>query len=128
MFLKTLRSSFFGCILFVSAYLHAQEKDNGTSIILPGENPIEDTFKTLATESEWLPATSVYVELGGKGWLSLNVDFRRKETYAISIAAAVLEEGVGPNVMDYYFGGKRHRLEAGGGSVELSTIMEISIV
>ena len=115
MFLKVLKSSFFGFILFLSAQLQAQEKDNGTQAILQSENSIEDTVKTLTTESEWLPATSVYVELGGKGWLSLNVDFRRKEWYAISIGAALFEEGVGPNVMGYYFGGKRHRLEAGGG-------------
>ena len=115
MFLKILKSSIFGFILFLSAQLQAQEKDNGTPATFLSGNPIEDTIKTLTTEHEWLPATSLYVELGGKGWLSLNVDFRRKETYAISIAAAILEEGVGPNVMGYYFGGKRHRLEVGGG-------------
>jgi hypothetical protein len=115
MLLKILKSSFLGFILFLSAQLQSQEKDNGTPSTLQSENPIEDTVKALTTESEWLPATSVYVELGGKGWLSLNVDFRRKETYAISIAAAILEEGISPNVMGYYFGGKRHRLEAGGG-------------
>lgn len=115
MFLKVLKSSFFGFILFQSAQLQAQEKDYGSPAILQSGNPIEDTIKTFTTEYEWFPATSVYVELGGKGWLSLNVDFRRKETYAISIAVAILEEGVSPNVMGYYFGGKRHRLEAGGG-------------
>lgn len=61
------------------------------------------------------PCISAFIELGGKGWLSLNVDFRIKETYAISIGVAGIEEGVSPNVMGYYFGGKRHRLEAGGG-------------
>ena len=116
MFLKVLKSSLFGFILFLSAQLQAQVKDNRTPSTLQSANPIEDTVKALTSESEWLPATSVYVELGGKGWLSLNVDFRRKETYAISIAAAILEEGVGPNVMYYYFGGKRHRLELGGGA------------
>jgi len=45
----------------------------------------------------------------------LNIDFRIKETYAIGIGAAGIEEGVSPNVMGYYFGGKRHRLEVGGG-------------
>ncbi len=115
MILKILKSSFLGFILFLSAQLQAQEKDNGTPATFLSGNQIEDTVKTLTSESLWLPATSLYVELGGKGWLSLNVDFRRMETYAISIAAAILEEGVGPNVMGYYFGGKRHRLEAGGG-------------
>jgi hypothetical protein len=32
--------------------------------------------------SEWLPTTAVYLELGGKVLYSLNVDFRRKETFA----------------------------------------------
>ena len=115
MFSKILKSSLFGFVLFLSAQTQAQENDKGTPAALATENAIIDTVNSFTPESEWLPATSVYVELGGKGWLSLNVDFRRKETYAISIAASVLEEGVGPNVMGYYFGGKRHRLEAGGG-------------
>jgi hypothetical protein len=115
MFFKILKSSILAFIILLSAQLLAQEKDIGSPAILQSGYPNEDTVKTSTSESEWLPAASVFVELAGKGWLSLNVDFRRKETYAISIAAAILEEGIGPNVMGYYFGGKRHRLEAGGG-------------
>ena len=116
MFSKILKSSLFGFVLFLSAQLQAQEKDNGTPAALSTENAIIDTVNSFTPESEWLPVTSVYVEFAGKGWLSLNVDFRRKEWYAISIGAALFEEGVGPNVMGYYFGGKRHRLELGGGA------------
>ena len=115
MFFKILKSSILAFIILLSTQLQAQEKDNGTPATFQSGNPIEDTVKTLTSEYEWLPATSLYVELGGKGWLSLNVDFRIKETYAISIGVAGIEEGVSPNVMGYYFGGKKHRLEAGGG-------------
>jgi len=74
-----------------------------------------DTSLQNPSDNVWEPCISPFIELGGKGWLSLNVDFRIKETYAISIGVAGIEEGVSPNVMGYYFGGKKHRLEAGGG-------------
>lgn len=61
------------------------------------------------------PAISPFIELGGKGWMSMNVDFRLKETFAFSLGIAGIEEGWAPNIMGYYFGGKRSRLEIGGG-------------
>lgn len=64
-------------------------------------------------DSVWRLSISPFVELGGKGFLSLNIDFRIKETYAFS--AGFLAEGFAPNVMGYYFIGKRHRFETGGG-------------
>jgi len=78
------------------------ETKNNTSL----QNPSDNT---------WKPCVSPFIELGGKGWFSMNVDFRKKETCAISIGIAGIEEGYAPNVMGYYFGGKRHRLELGGG-------------
>ena len=56
---------------------------------------------------------SPFVELGGKGFLSVNCDFRLKESHAFSVG--FLFEGLAPNVMYYYLGGKRHRFEIGGG-------------
>ena len=76
--------------------------ENDTSL----QNPSDDV---------WKPCISPFIEIGGKGWLSLNVDFRLKETFALSIGAAGIEEGISPNIMAYYLGGKRHRLEMGGG-------------
>jgi len=58
---------------------------------------------------------SPFVEFLGKGFLSLNLDYRINDTYAISIGVAGIEEGTSPNVMGYYFTGKSHRLEIGGG-------------
>jgi hypothetical protein len=80
-----------------------------------GTDTINDTSLQNPPDSVWELCIAPFIELFGKGWLSLNVDFRIKETYSISIGAAAIEEGVSPNVMAYYFGGKRHRLEAGGG-------------
>jgi hypothetical protein len=76
---------------------------------------INNTSLQNPSDHVWKPCISPFIELGGKGWFSLNVDFRIKETYAISIGAAGIEEGVSPNVMGYYLGGRRHRLEMGGG-------------
>lgn len=62
----------------------------------------------------WQPCTSIFIELMGKGFLSGNVDFRKKESQAMSVGFQPLE-GLLPNVMYYYLGGKRHRVEIGGG-------------
>ena len=80
-----------------------------------GTDTKNDTSLQDPSDYVWELCISPFIELLGKGWLSLNVDFRIKETFAISIGAAGIEEGISPNVMGYYFGGKRHRLEAGGG-------------
>jgi hypothetical protein len=126
MLLKILKRSFSGLILFLSVQMQAQEKDNGTPLTLSEENARKDTVTTLAKESEWLPTTSIYIELGGRVLYSLNVDFRKRENFALCIGASYFKEGDGdsneysqsmffPSVMGYYLGGKRHRLELGGG-------------
>lgn len=94
---------FFVVVLFHSVLLFARERVSDT-VSLP--NP---------SDSVWEPCISPFIEFGGKGWLSLNIDFRIKETYAVSAGIAGIEEGIAPNVMGYFFGGKRHRLETGGG-------------
>jgi len=86
---KSFLSGLFGIFLL---QLQAQENENFSS-----------------------PAISPFIELGGKGWMSMNVDFRLKETFAFSLGVAGIEEGWAPNIMGYYFGGKRSRLEIGGG-------------
>lgn len=102
---------FFGIILALSFQLQAQEKGIG----IP-----------MTTEAEWLPATSLYIELGGRVLYSLNIDFRRRENFALGIGASFIKEDADnsemdsqsmffPSVMGYYLGGKRHRLELGGG-------------
>jgi hypothetical protein len=111
---KSIFSFIISISLIFSAHLIAQEKEKDMVKETKGRD-IKHDNQNDSLDLAWKPCISPYFELMGKGWLSLNVDFRRKETYAISIAAAILEEGVGPNVMGYYFGGKRHRLEVGGG-------------
>lgn len=86
------------------------------SVLLFAQKRVNDTVSLPnSSDSVWLPCISPFIELGGKGWLSLNVDFRIKESFAISAGIAGIEEGIAPNVMGYFFGGKRHRLETGGG-------------
>jgi hypothetical protein len=64
---------------------------------------------------DWEPTTSLYLELGGKGFYSVNVDFRKAETKAMSIGIQYVESSFWPSLMFYHFGGERCRLEMGGG-------------
>jgi hypothetical protein len=95
---------FFGLLLILTVQLVAKEREN-EPVSIP--NPYEP---------EWRPCISPLIELLGKGWLYLNVDYRRNENFAISLGIAGIEEGWAPNFMGYYFGGKRKRLEKGGGT------------
>ena len=125
-FLKILLRSLLGFVLLLSIQLQAQEKDNGTPATHAGENAGNDTVMTPAAASEWLPTTSLYIELGGRVWYSLNVDFRKRENFAFGIGVSYFIENKGdsvessqsmifPSVMGYYLGGKKHRIELGGG-------------
>lgn len=89
--------------IFLSVQLPAQDKQAGN-----GDGPD-------LSDSAMKQRIALFAELGGKGWLSLNVDYRIKETFSISAGIAGIEEGIAPNVMGYYFGGKRRRFETGGG-------------
>lgn len=63
---------------------------------------------------EWKPATSVFLELMGKGFYSVNIDLRRRETSSFSIGMQILD-AIMPSVMYYRFYGSRSRLETGAG-------------
>ncbi len=126
MFLRIFKRFFFGIILFLSFQIQAQVIDKGTLTTTSGENAGNDTIRKLTEGTDWLPTTSLYIELGGKVFYSLNADFRKKKNFALSIGASYLKEEENnshkyaqsmffPSVMGYYLGGKRHRLELGGG-------------
>lgn len=116
-------------MLTISGFLLLQFHSTAQENLTSGLNAIEaapmDTTKCNAAESEWIPTTALYLELGGKVLYSLNVDFRRKENFAISAGVSYYkEEGdsetisqavIFTSVMGYYLTGKRHRLELGGG-------------
>jgi hypothetical protein len=90
---------YIGIFLFISDHIFSQEYKN-------------DSIK----ESVWAPSTSVFLELLGKSFYSVNVDFRRKATSAVSVGLMV---GKGVNwhsIMYYRFVGKRQRFEIGGGT------------
>ncbi len=108
----------FQLLIFISLYVPVQlcAQERYCDTIINSEDFYSDTDSLQNPLSlAWEPCVSPFVEVLGKGFFSLNVDFRIKENYAISIGAAGIEEGVSPNVMGYYFGGRRHRLETGGG-------------
>jgi hypothetical protein len=113
MFAKNIFFFFIWSIVLFSFQLSAQEIQDDT--VKNPEDKYPDTISVQgASESEWESCISPFVELLGKGFISLNVDFRKKKTYAISIGIQPLE-GLSPNVMYYHFYGKRRRFELGGG-------------
>jgi hypothetical protein len=113
MSLKCFILFLFSISLFFSVQSYSQERENDTVRDFKDIDSDTVSLKSYA-DSVWEPCTSPFIELLGKGFLSLNVDFRRKETYAISIGFQP-SEGLMPNVMYYHFNGKRHRFETGGG-------------
>jgi len=114
MFLRNLFLFVIGILLTSSVELFGQNKENDT---IRYSESVDKNIQSQKDTSDllWKPCISPFIELFGKGFISINVDFRRKETYAISIGVAGIEEGVSPNIMGYYFTGKRHRIETGGG-------------
>jgi hypothetical protein len=100
-------------IHFICSPLFAQEREGGivTDSILSVSKP--DSLKN-SKDSVWKPSISPFIELLGKGFLTLNVDFRKKESYSISIGIMPFE-GLAPDIMYYHFSGRRHRFELGGG-------------
>jgi hypothetical protein len=122
-FVRIFVKSLLGSILLLS--LQSQAQENEVPMIPFAQDAGKDTVKTSASESGWLPTTSLYLELGGKVFYSLNVDFRKKENLAFSLGASYFPEDgnsdtesqsmIFTSVMGYYLTGKRHRIELGGG-------------
>lgn len=105
-FIKSLS----GLIIIFSFQLQAKEK-------------VQDSIKTSMGESDWIPTTSVYIELGGKLIPSLNVDFRKREDFVICIGTGFWKDTeeheqliFTPSFNAYYLIGKNKRFELGGGT------------
>ena len=105
-----IQKSLFGLIILFSAQVQAGE-EGGDSLI------------TYTKEADWVPSTSLYFELGGKFFPSINVDFRKKENFALSIGAGFWKDSeeneqllFAPSINAYYLFGKRKRIELGGGT------------
>jgi hypothetical protein len=99
--------------IFSFSYLNGQATGNNTFY---GSVASDSNAYSQQTPSDlvWKPCISPFIELLGKGFLSLNVDFRRKESHAISVGIQPFE-GLAPDIMYYHFSGKRYRFETGGG-------------
>jgi hypothetical protein len=120
---KNLKISLAGLVFFFCMQLQAKENDHMALAAGIVEQTTEDTLKISAVEFGWIPATSLYLELGGKFIPSLNVDFRKKENRAIGLGISYWwdteehEQSLFlPSINGYYLTGKRHRLELGGGA------------
>lgn len=123
-FLEKLKIALSAFLFFIAIHSQAQKAEisaTDTAQI----NSKSDSVTSSGTNSGWLPTTSVYLELGGKVFYSLNVDFRRPENFAFSVSASYVTEDsdtdtesqsvLFSSLMGYYFTGKRHRLEMGCG-------------
>jgi len=96
--------------MLIFSQLSAQETKNN-EINNPGEvSKSQNSY----SEITWEPTTSVFLELLGKGWYSVNIDFRRKATSSISVGLQYAE-GIWPSFMYYRFFGEKHGLETGAG-------------
>ncbi len=99
-------------VILCSKTILGQEPENSSH--LSAENLVMTSVALADPAESWQPCISPFVELLGKGFLSLNVDFRRKESHAVSLGLMPFE-GLAPDIMYYYLGGQRHRLEIGTG-------------
>ena len=100
-----LSIAIFCAIHFFSSQLYAQKSDIDSIKI----------SEKVGKNFDWEPSTSVYLELLGKGFYSVNVDFRKTEKKAFSIGFQAAEDGLMPSLMYYHFDGARYRFEMGGG-------------
>ncbi|MCK4654677.1 MAG: hypothetical protein KAU01_09540 [Candidatus Cloacimonetes bacterium] len=66
-------------------------------------------------ESENVPGTAFYLELGGKPFFSVNVDFRMNKSNRVSFGIQPVY-GIIPNLMYYHLEGEKYsKFELGGG-------------
>lgn len=114
--------SFFAIILTFSLQLLAMGYCFGFDMNFSSDHLKNDTITSQIKEHNWQSSTSIYFELGGRFTYTLNVDFRKKENFAVSVNFCYwVDEGdpadllFVPSVMCYYLKGKRHSLELGGG-------------
>ncbi len=66
-------------------------------------------------ESDDLPGSALYLEMGGKFFASLNVDFGINEANRISLGISPVEPDIVPSIMYYHLSGNNNRFEVGGG-------------
>lgn len=113
MSLKYVFLHFFCISLYFSFHLNGQERKSDTIPELGKAYNSNYSLKSLS-DSVWKNCTSPFIELLGKGFLTVNVDFRWSKSHALSIGLMPFE-GLAPDIMYYYISGKRHRLEVGSG-------------
>jgi hypothetical protein len=99
-------------IQHVGCQVNAQETKNDTIKKPDKIDKSQDSTSVIAQK----PATSLYIEIFGKVYLSINVDLRITKASAISFGVLPWKDNFAPNLMYYHFFGNRHRIELGGGT------------
>lgn len=116
-------------ITFSFCSLYAQEKA-GKNVItnerIDREISTEEKQKlNIETDETIESCTSFYIELMGKGFYSLNVDFRKNKSNAMSLGVQGVENAFITSFMYYHFRGKTCRFETGGGISSIFTREDI---
>ncbi len=97
------------CLCFVQAPIFGQETVVGNLDSMDVES-----VKSLSVSSEDYPAVSAFLELGGRIYYTVNVDYRWNERYSASFGICVVD-GVFANVLFSRYFGRKHRIETGLG-------------
>ena len=92
------------------------EKQQNQNLSKP-QTVISDSGKIQAYQDTvyQAPGIAFFLELGGKLWYSLNVDYRRNKSEAMSLGIQWIGNGFFPYLMYYRFRGESYRSEIGGG-------------
>jgi|WetSurMetagenome_2_1015567.scaffolds.fasta_scaffold131719_2 hypothetical protein len=96
------------CLFCVRLYANEVVQESAKDSVIISES--NDSVKVIV----WERSVSPFIEILGKGFVSVNVDFRFKKAWAISVGLQP-GEGLMPDIMFYHFSGVRRRFEAGGG-------------
>lgn len=130
----SLNNVFYLYFFFTLIPLSAQEEDSEIIIISghigkeiqASKIDIKQTQNTKSSEEYNYsnPGISIYYELFGKLFGSVNVDYRINKTNALSLGISPAEDAIIPSIMYYKFNGEKYRRETGIGLGPLLTQTE----
>jgi hypothetical protein len=106
---------FVNLFILQTSIVFSQEKD----IVIQGDTTLNGANSganqsSNASDIIWKPCISPFIELMGKGFFSVNVDYRWSRHCAASFGFQPFEVLL-PDLMYYYLSGGKHSLEIGAG-------------
>ena len=86
-----------------------------TQLYAQVENTQPSNIQNIERDNYFEPSPSCYIELGGKLWYSINIDYRSDSSTAMSLGVQLIEDSFTPSVMYFHLYGETFRTEVGGG-------------